>query len=109
MMAHHQEIARMYNVERQVRDFLILRGCQTFWVDSAMGIIKQGLASNQYLPQHIIEHQVTVTQQGRVKRYTAKVRVRYPDTATDGIISLRYTCNPDARKAHKLWVGVVEG
>ncbi len=99
----------MYAVELPARDYMTLKGVETFWIDSAYSIIRQGLVSNNYFPLHIIEQAVSVTRQGRVKRYTAKVRVRYPDTGTDGIISLRYTCNPDARKAHKLWVGVVEG
>ena len=100
----------MYGVELQARDYMALKCVDTFWIDSAWGIIRQGLASNQFIAQHIIEQSVTVVR-GRVKRYAAKVRVRYPDTCTNGIIGLRYTCNhnPNAAKAHKLWLGVVEG
>ena len=98
----------MYAVELQARDYMALKCVDTFWIDSAWGYIRLGLATNQYIAQHIIEQTVTV-ERGRVKRYTAKVRVRYPDTCTTGIISLRYTCNPNAAKAHKLWLGVVEG
>lgn len=99
----------MYGVELQVRDFLLGRKVIPFWIDSAVGYIRQGMVSNHYLPRHIIEQTVSVTRQGRVKRYTAKVKVSYPDTGTDGIITVRYVCNPDARKAHKVWVGIVEG
>lgn len=93
----------MYSVERQVRDFLAIKGVETFWIDSAVTYIRQGLATNSYFPMHVINHTATV-ERGRVKRYSAKVRVRYPDTASEGIISLRYTCDPTRMAAHKVRV-----
>ena len=93
----------MYSIELQVRDFLALKGVDTFWIDSAVTYIRQGLATNNHFPMHIIDHTVTV-ERGRVKRYTAKVKVRYPDTASEGIISLRYTCDPTRMAAHKVRV-----
>lgn len=91
----------MYATEIAIRDFLISKGVVLFWVDSHMNVIKQGLATNQYLPMHVIEQAVTVSK-GHIKRYTATIRVRYPDTCRDSTVSLRYTFNPNARKAHTL-------
>jgi hypothetical protein len=95
------------SVENSIRDFLILKGVPLFWVDSHMGIIRQGLAGNTHFATHLIEQHVSLSQ-GHVKRWTAYVRVKWPDTARQGVMGLRYTFNPKAKKAHKLWLNVVE-
>lgn len=97
----------MYAAELAIRDFLIGKGVPLFWVDSHVGVIKQGLAGNTHLCTHVIEQKVSMSK-GHVKRYTATIAVKWPDTARQGVMGLRYTFNPNARKAHKLWLNVVE-
>lgn len=96
----------MHLAERLIRDFLISRGVLPFWADSHLNIIRQGLVTNNYFPhaQHAIAQAATVSKEGHVKRYGATIKVRYPDDGRDGTVRLRYTFNPNTRKAHKLWI-----
>ena len=99
----------MYNVELTIRDFLMNKGADTCWIDGALRIIMQGISGNTFRADRVLEQTAAVTKHGRVKRHTASVQASYPGTCRTATLNLRYTCNPNARKAHKLWITVVEG
>ena len=93
----------MQSVEQTIRDFLIQQGATPFWADSCISIVREGLANNVYFPLHAIA-QAAIISKGHVKRYGATIKVRCPDVERDATIRIRYTFNPNIRKAHKLWV-----
>lgn len=90
--------------ENAVRDFLLLKGVQLFWVDSAVNYIRQAMASNTYFVTHVIDHKVLVSATGYVKRYMAVMAVTYPDTGTRGSITINYTFDPYRKVAHRVKV-----
>ena len=94
----------MYGTENQVRDFLRLKGAPTFWVDSALGYIRRGLATNTRLPLHVLTQSATLGLGGTIKRYTGTIAVRYPDRDVAGTIKLTYTFNPKRAIAHNVKV-----
>lgn len=90
--------------ENAVRDFLLLKGVQLFWVDSAVNYIRQAMASNAYFVTHVIDHKVTVSATGYVKRYRAVMGVSYPDIGARGSITISYTFDPYRTVAHRVKV-----
>ena len=100
----------MYNAELAIRDFLLHKGVQLFWIDSAVGYIRMGLAGNSYLVSNVLTQRVTVVQ-GHVSSYTATVAAIYPDSKRKAVLQLRYRFNAKAKagaKAHKVTLTVLQ-
>lgn len=91
------------HVENAIRDFLLLKGVELFWVDSAVSFIRQGLAQNRYFASNVLTQTVKLDPFGhRVKSYKALLTVTFPDSNRKSAIELSYTFDPKRRNAHRL-------
>lgn len=90
------------NVENEIRDFLISKGVELFWVDSHLTTIRYALSSNSHFASDISDQKVTV-KLGHVVTYTARIILNMPNVAMVERCTLKYTFRPKHKKAHKLY------
>lgn len=90
------------NVENEIRDFLINKGVELFWVDSHLTTIRYALSSNSHFASGISNQKVTVKQR-HVSTYTARLTLIRPDSGVTERCTLKYTFRPKHKKAHKLY------
>lgn len=93
----------MPNFDTIITGFLRSKGVEPFWVDSAMGRIRQGLATNAYFTVDVQAQSVTVVN-GYASLYTATIRVAFPDAMKRQTMRLSYSFNPKRDPAHSLTV-----
>lgn len=98
----------MSNVETAIRDFLLLKGVQPFWLDSAISNIRQGLATNAYFVTNVLTQRATV-QDGHVTAYTATVTSVFPNVGRGDpmVMELRYSFKPTRKQAHRVTAQLV--
>lgn len=91
------------HIENAIRDFLLIKGVHLHWVDSALSVLKQGMAQDPRVITNLLTQRVTV-KQGHVNTYTATLTGTEPGTGRRVVLTLRYTFNPRTRMSHKLWL-----